>query len=283
MSRPLLALENVGHRYPGAGAPTLAGLSLAVAPGEIVVVVGASGSGKTTLVRLVAGLDAPTTGRIALDGVALDGPHPRIGLVFQEPRLLPWLRVEANVGFGLAGEPTARRAARVAAALARVGLAGVARRWPRELSGGQAQRVAIARALAAEPELILMDEPFSALDPATRAGLQDHVARLWSGGDGALLLVTHDVEEAALLADRVVVLASHPGRIAAQLRLDAPRPRDRRGDAVAAARLAILDALADAQAGAGADAPPVAGADARTPPAPTPRPRPLPFATRTLP
>ena len=122
-------------------------------------------------------------------------------------------------------------------------LAGFGARWPRELSGGQSQRVALARALAAEPEVILMDEPFSALDPATRASLQDHVATLWSGSRGALLLVTHDVDEAVQLADRVLVLAAHPGRIAAQIAIEAPRPRERGGVAVARARAQVLDAL----------------------------------------
>jgi sulfonate transport system ATP-binding protein len=243
---PVLALEGVAHRYPGAAAATLAGVDLALAAGEIVAVVGASGCGKTTLVRLLAGLERAQAGRILLDGAALHGPHPRIGVVFQEPRLLPWLSVADNVGFGLHGLPRAERDRRVRAALTRVQLGALAGRWPHELSGGQAQRVAIARALAVEPELILMDEPFSALDPATRRALQDEVATLWTGSKGALLLVTHDPDEALVLADRVVVLAAHPGRIATTLSIDLPRPRCRDGAAFAALRAEFLAALAHA-------------------------------------
>lgn len=245
---PILELRGVGHRWPGAAQPTLSGIDLRVAEGEIVVVVGASGCGKTTLVRLLAGLERAERGQLRLDGEPIDGPHPRIGVVFQEPRLFPWLTVADNVGFGVAGLPASRRRERVTAALSRVGLASYGSRWPRELSGGQAQRVAIARALAAEPELILLDEPFSALDPDTRAGLQDHVAELMADRRGAILLVTHDVDEAAVLADRVVVLAPHPGRIASVIAIEAARPRERRGAAIAAARRQILDALARTQA-----------------------------------
>jgi sulfonate transport system ATP-binding protein len=243
----VLSLRGVAHRYAGAPVDTLTRIDLDLAAGEIVAVVGASGCGKTTLVRLLAGLDRASAGRIALDGAPLSGPHPRIGVVFQEPRLLPWLDVAGNVGFGLAHRARDERARRVDAALARVQLPGFGARWPRELSGGQAQRVAIARALAVEPEVILMDEPFSALDPATRSALQDHVAALWAGSSGALLLVTHDVDEALVLADRIVVLAPHPGRIAATIAVDLPRPRRREASAFAASRRRVLDALAHAE------------------------------------
>ena len=243
---PVLALRAVSHRYPAAAAATLSNIDLAIGAGEIVAVVGASGCGKTTLVRLLAGLEQPQAGSIRVDGEPLVGPHPRIGVVFQEPRLLPWLSVAANVGFGLDGIPRREREPRVRHALERVQLGAYATRWPHQLSGGQAQRVAIARALAVEPELILMDEPFSALDPATRRALQDEVAALWAGGGGALLLVTHDPDEALVLADRVIVLAAHPGRIATTLSIDLPRPRCRDDAAFAAARRALLDALAQA-------------------------------------
>jgi sulfonate transport system ATP-binding protein len=243
---PVLALRAVSHRYPAAAAATLSNIDLAIGAGEIVAVVGASGCGKTTLVRLLAGLEQPQAGSIRVDGEPLVGPHPRIGVVFQEPRLLPWLSVAANVGFGLDGIPRRERERRVRHALERVQLGAYATRWPHQLSGGQAQRVAIARALAVEPELILMDEPFSALDPATRRALQDEVAALWAGSGGALLLVTHDPDEALVLADRVVVLAAHPGRIATTLSIDLPRPRCRDDAAFAAARRALLDALAQA-------------------------------------
>jgi sulfonate transport system ATP-binding protein len=219
----------------------IADVSLEVGPGEIVAVVGSSGCGKTTLLRLVAGLDAPTRGAVSLDGEAIHAPHPAIGVVFQEPRLLPWLSVAQNVGFGLMDRSSAERHDRVDAALLRVGLAGYGQRWPRELSGGQAQRVSILRALVTEPKVLLMDEPFSALDALTRASLHDHLLGLWEAQRPTLVLVTHDVE--AVLADRAVVMQPRPGRIFADIPLDLPRPRDRLSPAFIEAKRVILAAL----------------------------------------
>ena len=199
---------------------------------------GHSGSGKTTMLNAIAGVIRPDTGRIALgDQVFADvargiwlPPHARrVGYVFQEPRLLPWLTVAQNIGFGLDHLPKAERDARVDEALLKVGLAGYGPRWPRELSGGQAQRVAIVRALVARPKVLLMDEPFSALDALTRASLQDHLLALWEAHRPTLLLVTHDVEEAAALADRAVVMQPRPGRVFADIPVPLPRPRDRLG------------------------------------------------------
>jgi len=221
----------------------IADVSLEVGPGEIVAVVGSSGCGKTTLLRLVAGLDAPTRGAVSLDGEAIHAPHPAIGVVFQEPRLLPWLSVAQNVGFGLMDRSSAERHDRVDAALLRVGLAGYGQRWPRELSGGQAQRVSILRALVTEPKVLLMDEPFSALDALTRASLHDHLLGLWEAQRPTLVLVTHDVEEAVVLADRAVVMQPRPGRIFADIPLDLPRPRDRLSPAFIEAKRVILAAL----------------------------------------
>ena len=215
----MLVLDRVGKTYSN-GVRALEGVSLAVGPGEILVVVGASGGGKSTLLRAISGLDAPTQGRVALDGVAITAPHEKIGIIFQEPRLLPWLKVADNVGFGLGDRPKRERVQRVAAALKRVGLADKAGMWPRELSGGQAQRVAIARALVPRPEVLLLDEPFSALDAFTRADLQDHLLDLWADAKPTLILVTHDVEEALLLSERVVVLSQRPGRVVAVLDAD---------------------------------------------------------------
>jgi sulfonate transport system ATP-binding protein len=208
----MLVLENVGKTYAN-GVRALDAVSIEVELGEIVVVVGGSGCGKSTLLRAVSGLDRPTQGRISLNGIRIAAPHEKIGIIFQEPRLLPWLTVADNVGFGLAGLPTAERHALVAAAVERVGLTEKAKMWPRELSGGQAQRVAIARALVPRPEVLLLDEPFSALDAFTRADLQDHLLDLWAELKPTLLLVTHDVDEAIVLADRVLVMRPRPGRI----------------------------------------------------------------------
>jgi sulfonate transport system ATP-binding protein len=195
------------------------------------------------LLRLAAGLDPASRGRIRLDGETITAPHPAVGLVFQEPRLLPWLTVAQNIGFGLSDRPRAERERLVREVLERVGLADYASRWPRELSGGQAQRVAIARALAPKPKVLLLDEPFSALDAFTRASLQEHVLDLWEAFRPILVLVTHDIEEAAFLADRVLVMRPRPGRFVAELELGLPRPRDRYGPAVEGAKRRILRAL----------------------------------------
>ncbi|NWG22975.1 MAG: ABC transporter ATP-binding protein [Pseudorhodoplanes sp.] len=243
----MLALDRVGKTYPN-GVRALDGVTLDVAPGEIVAVVGGSGCGKSTLLRAISGLDRPSQGSVLLDGTRIVEPHEKIGIVFQEPRLLPWLTVADNVGFGLADRPAAERRERVAAALDRVGLADKAKVWPRELSGGQAQRVAIARALVPRPEVLLLDEPFSALDAFTRADLQDHVLDLWAELRPTLILVTHDVDEAVVLADRVIVMRPRPGRIFEQIEDDLPRPRDRQSagfDFVKRRVLAALDRSLD--------------------------------------
>jgi sulfonate transport system ATP-binding protein len=222
----MLVFDHVGKTYPN-GVRALDGVSLEVAPGEILVIIGGSGCGKSTLLRAASGLDIATQGSVALDGSVIEAPHEKIGLIFQEPRLLPWLSVADNVGFGLSHLPRPERAKRIAAALERVGLTEKAGMWPRELSGGQAQRVAIARALITRPSVLLLDEPFSALDAFTRAELQDHLLDLWEEGRPILVLVTHDIEEALVLATRVVVMRAQPGRIAGILDVPLPRPRDR--------------------------------------------------------
>jgi sulfonate transport system ATP-binding protein len=238
----MLQLESLSKSFaPNVAA--LADVSLDVTPGELVALVGSSGCGKTTLLRLVAGLDSPTRGAVALDGEPIRAPHPAIGVVFQEPRLLPWLNIAQNVGFGLMDRSAAERENRVDAALLRVGLAGYGGRWPRELSGGQAQRVSIIRALVTEPKVLLMDEPFSALDALTRASLHDHLIGLWEAQRPTLLLVTHDVEEAVALADRAIVMQPRPGRVFADIALDLPRPRDRLSPAFTEAKRVILAAL----------------------------------------
>jgi sulfonate transport system ATP-binding protein len=238
----MLVLDNVGKIYPN-GAHALDGIGLEVAPGEIVAIVGGSGCGKSTLLRLTSGLDQPSQGRIMLDGTPIAAPHEKIGIVFQEPRLLPWLSVAGNVGFGLAGRPPPERRARVAAALDRVDLADKATAWPRELSGGQAQRTALARALIMRPQVLLLDEPFSSLDAFTRADLQDHLLDLWADTKPTLVVVTHDVDEAIVLADRVMVMRPRPGRIFAGIDTSLPRPRDRQSAAFDFAKRRVLAAL----------------------------------------
>jgi sulfonate transport system ATP-binding protein len=223
------ALRDAGRAFDGT--TVLDGVDLELAPGEFVALLGESGSGKTTLLRALAGLDRGVTGEVRT------GTAPAV--VFQDPRLLPWRSVLVNVALGLRGPDPEGRAR---AALAEVGLEGREDAWPRQLSGGQRQRVALARALVREPDLLLLDEPFSSLDALTRASAQRLVSELWERHRPAVLLVTHDVEEALLLADRVLVLED--GGLAHSERLDAlPRPRRRDDPALQRLRAALLDRL----------------------------------------
>jgi sulfonate transport system ATP-binding protein len=238
----MLAIENVHKHFPG-GVTALQGIDLAVGEGEIVALVGTSGCGKSTLLRILAGLEPASRGTVRLDGMPITGPEPRIGFVFQEPRLMPWLTVEANVGFGLADLPAPVRDGRTRRLLQRVGLAGFAHALPAELSGGMAQRAALARALAREPEILLLDEPFSALDAFTREALQDHLLELWQEARFTALLVTHDLEEALALAHRVVVMHPHPGVIHDVLTVDLPRPRVRTDATFQALKVALARKL----------------------------------------
>jgi sulfonate transport system ATP-binding protein len=222
----MLVLDALGKTYPN-GVHALERFSAEINLGEIAAVIGGSGCGKSTLLRAIAGLDRATTGRVTLDNAVITAPHAKIGIIFQEPRLLPWLSVADNIGFGLSDLAGNLRRERVARALDRVGLTDKAQAWPRELSGGQAQRVAIARALVPQPEVLLLDEPFSALDAFTRRDLQDHLLDLWADARPTLVLVTHDVDEAVVLADRVFVMRPRPGRLFDEIRINLARPRDR--------------------------------------------------------
>jgi NitT/TauT family transport system ATP-binding protein len=225
-----LELRAVAKDFPGRDGAlrALSGIDLRVKPGEFVCVVGASGSGKSTLLALVAGLNQPTAGTVLLDGRPVTGPGPDRGLVFQTDSLYPWRTVEQNIGFGLEllPVPRAERAQRVAWYLHETGLAHLARSLPKQLSGGQQQRVAIARALACEPEVLLLDEPFGALDVQTKEDMQVFLRRVWHDTGPTVLMVTHDVEEAVFLAQRVVVLASDPGRVVADIEVALPPERD---------------------------------------------------------
>jgi NitT/TauT family transport system ATP-binding protein len=222
------------------------GVDLRVSRGEFLCVVGASGSGKSTLLSLVAGLTGPTRGQIILDGVPVTGPGPDRGLVPQTGTLYPWRTVERNVAFGLELLPVdkAERARRVDWYLAETGLAGLRRSLPRQLSGGQQQRVAIARALACEPDVLLLDEPFGALDVQTKEDMQVLLRQVWRDTGATVLMVTHDVEEAVFLGQRVVVLACDPGRIVAEIPVELPDDRDlaiKRAPAFLALRASIED------------------------------------------
>lgn len=242
-----LSLAGVGKTFTVDGAPltVLSNIDLDVRPGEFVSLVGPSGCGKSTILRLVMGLDAPTVGRVEVDGRPVDGPGAERGLVFQDHRLLPWLTVEDNVALALDALrlPPAERRARAADYVRLVGLAGFEKAYPHQLSGGMAQRAAIARGLAPEPRILLLDEPLGAVDALTRSHLQDELLRIWRERRVTTLMVTHDVEEAVYLSDRVVVLAPRPGRIERILDIDLPRPRRRGDPAFAALKEEVLSVL----------------------------------------
>ena len=238
----MLTLASVSKTYAD-GTEALRDIRLDIEQGEIVALVGGSGCGKTTLMRLISGLDTASAGAIAVDGETIAAPHPAVGVVFQEPRLLPWLSVADNIAFGLHHLPKAEQTAATDAVLEKVGLAGYGARWPRELSGGQQQRVSIARALVPQPKVLLLDEPFSALDAFTRASLHAHLLALWDAHRPTVVIVTHDVDEAVRLADRVVVMRPKPGRIFEIVHVAAPRPRDPLGLAYEKAKRRILNAL----------------------------------------
>ncbi len=225
-----LRLAAVGKDFTTRSGPVRAldAVDLTVASGQFVCVVGASGSGKSTLLSLIAGLAAPSTGQVLLDGNPVTGPGPDRGCVTQGGAVFPWRTVERNVAFGLELLPLSRaeRDRRVAWYLAETGLTSLRLALPRQLSGGQRQRVAIARALACEPEILLLDEPFGALDVQTKEDMQVFIRQIWADTGTTVLLVTHDVEEAVFLGERVIVLASHPGRVAADLPVDLPADRD---------------------------------------------------------
>ena len=222
----------------------LKGIDLKIQRGEFVAIVGASGVGKSTLLRVLMGLAAPSHGAVTM--TRAPGFDRDMALVFQDARLLPWRRILANVAFGLEKLNLSRteRLQRAEAALALVGLRDLAGRYPHQLSGGQRQRVALARALAVQPAILLMDEPFSALDVATREALQDEIARIHRETRKTVLFVTHDIDEAVYLADRVVALGGKPGEVRSSLVIDAPRPRRRSDPDLIAQAVSIKQAIA---------------------------------------
>jgi NitT/TauT family transport system ATP-binding protein len=213
--------------YAGAHVTAVSDVSLEVQQGEFVSIVGPSGCGKTTLLNMIAGFLPPSVGQIMLDGRAVSGPGPDRGVVFQSFALFPWKTALENVTFGpkMRGVPREERERIGREYLALVGLGGAEGRYPTELSGGMQQRVAVARALANSPDLLLMDEPFGSVDAQTRMTLQEELTRIWQERRPTVLFVTHDVEEAVFLANRVIVLSSAPGRVLAELPVLLPRPR----------------------------------------------------------
>jgi NitT/TauT family transport system ATP-binding protein len=229
-SIPIIELKGVGKEFElqGETIKALRGADLSVRKGEFICLIGASGCGKSTLLRIVAGFEAPSHGEALMWGKPIEGPDPSRGMVFQDYGLFPWLSVRANVGFGprSRGRPAAEVKDTVEHYVDLVGLARFADAYPHQLSGGMKQRVAIARVLANDAEVVLMDEPFGALDAMTRERLQDELLELWRRTGLTVLFVTHAIEEAIFLADRVVVMSPGPGRIDTEFRVDLHRPRD---------------------------------------------------------
>ncbi len=229
MTEPILAVEQVTKRFVKDGKTTevLGQISFTVGRGEFVALVGPSGCGKTTLLRIIAGLVAPSSGVVRVNGRVVSGPGPDRAMVFQQDSLFPWRTVLQNVRFGLEVRGVGRREADEVCLrlLERVGLKGFDRYYPHEISGGMRQRVNLARALAVDPEILLMDEPFAALDAQTRELMQMELLRIWSDARKTVIFVTHQIDEACYLADRVLVIASRPGRIVEDIPVAIPRPR----------------------------------------------------------
>jgi NitT/TauT family transport system ATP-binding protein len=277
MQDNLITVDRVSKSFTGAAGDELRVLdeiTLELRAGEIVALLGRSGSGKSTLLRTIAGLIPPTGGTVRYRGTELNGANPGTAMVFQSFALMPWLTVQDNVELGLAaqGVPVAQRRERALAAIDLIGLDGFESAYPKELSGGMRQRVGFARALVLEPDVLLMDEPFSALDVLTAENLRTELMSLWTGQKfptKAVCIVTHNIEEAVLLADRVIVLGANPGHIRAEVTVDLDRPRDRKSPTFEA----LVDRLYDLLTGREAD---------RHEPEPTvatPTARPLPAAS----
>nr|WP_035713912.1 ABC transporter ATP-binding protein [Azorhizobium doebereinerae] len=241
-----LDVEDVSHAFQleGQPLPVLNQVSFSAAPGEFVALLGPSGCGKSTLLRLVAGLEHATAGAVRADDAPIRAPDPSRILVFQDPTLYPWRTVEANVALGLEARGLIKNQRhRVAEALDLVGLTGFESAYPRQLSGGMAQRVALARALVNEPRLLLLDEPLGKLDSLTRITMQGELLKLWQQARFTALLVTHDVEEALFLAERVIVFSDRPARIVADVAVDVAYPRHRGDPRLAELRHRILHLL----------------------------------------
>lgn len=241
-----LDVVDLSHHFDidGNELPVLDHVTLSAKPGEFVALLGPSGCGKSTLLRLVAGLEPPRAGRLLEDGRIITGPHPSRVVVFQDPTLFPWRTVWKNVALGLEAQGILKSERhRVDAALALVGLSGFANAYPHQLSGGMAQRVSLARALVNDPDILVLDEPLGKLDSLTRLSMQTEIVSLWQRQGFTTLLVTHDVEEALFLAQRVVVFSERPAKLKADIAVEAPYPRHRGDPYLADLRRQILGLL----------------------------------------
>jgi NitT/TauT family transport system ATP-binding protein len=248
LQAPILQARGVALRYPGQSRATIVGFDFALKAGEPVSLLGSSGVGKSSLLRVLAGLQAPTEGHVTMNDAPLVGVHPRVAVAFQDPSLLPWLTLEKNVAFGLdfKQQPRQSRAeseARVEMAIREVGLTQARRKFPAELSGGMAQRTALARCLARKPEILLLDEPFGALDEVTRTEMQHLLLKVVRDFRTAAILITHDIDEALLVSDRILLLGGAPASAIGEWRIDLPKPREDFIAELGAIRVDILSTL----------------------------------------
>ena len=252
-SNAVLAANGIGLRYDGQSAHTLVDFDLALKQGEIVSILGPSGVGKSSLLRVLGGLQQPTDGAVFVRQHKIQGVHPRVAIAFQNPSLLPWLTLEKNVAFGLnfKHQPDIsqdEQKDRIDTAIEEVGLSNARRRYPAQLSGGMAQRAALARCLARKPEILLLDEPFGALDEVTRAEMQQLLLKVVADSGAGAVLVTHDIDEALLVSDRVLLLGGSPATQIGEWTIDLPKPRDDYVAELGTLRVEILTTLRGATA-----------------------------------
>ena len=247
-----ISVNNVNRIYSdaeGNKVNALYNVDLDIRPGEFISIIGPSGCGKTTLLRLIAGLDKPQSGELMIDGSRITDVSPERGYVFQQGGLFPWLNVENNIAYGLKARKVYKKNKdKISKYISMVGLDGFEKSYPHQISGGMAQRVAIARALINEPKALLLDEPMGALDSFTRADLQDKILELWKENGITMILVTHDIDEAIYLSDRIVIMTPRPGKISKIIDVDLPRPRHRGGSEFLSMRKSILEHFELAQA-----------------------------------
>ncbi|MDP4145085.1 MAG: ABC transporter ATP-binding protein [Bacillota bacterium] len=237
-------VSRIFSKQDGTSIAALDDINLDIKPGEFISLVGASGCGKSTLLRMITGLDAPTYGKINMDGEEIDKPHYLRGLVFQDPTLFPWLTVKENISVGLKARKVLKdKDDEVESFIKLIGLDGFQKSYPHQLSGGMAQRVSLARALVNEPKVLLLDEPLGALDAFTRMNMQDEILNIWEKKKTTMILVTHDVDEAIYLSDRIVIMTPRPGRIQKIINVEMGRPRNRNHPDFIRIRSNILETL----------------------------------------